>query len=796
MSRSLLAALCLAAPSLADSPRVDQHGDPLPDGAIARFGTVRYRIGQVGPYALSPDAKTLAAEIHCVLTLWDVATGRPRVRIPVSGHHASRCPYGPLAFSPDGKHLVRVFDKDLCIYDAATGRQRMVIELPEPGWGVRFFPGSSRFAVTQERETSFVYDVETGRQVETRKAELPVWGLSPGGTLYLGGSKDELVLVDAATGKARGRVKPELLYRPNFAVSRDDQRMYAITPDCRLMTFDTRTGKKLEQLDLPPGWKPRDTRPEDAGIALSPDGDVAYLWNGWWPPARRDLKAGKWLDPLPHAGDGRLIPHPDGKLMLFLGEDGVLRRYDLTNLKELPSPDGFVGQVDAVPSPDGRWVAARVGGFGTPARLNVFDPSGRLRWSMQNEYERVPGWSPDGRWLIAIDGPALTLRDPATGKLGREFRLDPGQMFGRGAAIVAGGDRLIAPHNRGEAVAVFDVRTGARTSAVPADLDVGGWPAVSPDGTTIAVGSLGRGVTLIDVATGKVRVPWTDPPPGCKSFKATEVLFSPDGSFLLDWDEHGVAVLRDPVTGERKRTIHTSYTHVWAFDLSPDGLWLATGSSDGMVALWDLATGRQVWARGGHAAKVTRVGFAGAGRLVSSSWDLTALLWDLKPDRKPTKPLWDALSGDDGLEAYTAIWALAADPAGPELLRTKLSPAKRPAAADVRRWIADLGADKFAVREAATKTLRDQGRAVDADLRAARETATAEARRRLEGLLADMPRERNAVEVAQARAVAALELATSDAAKKVLAEWAAGAPEARLTVDAKSALERMATASR
>jgi hypothetical protein len=314
---------------------------------------------------------------------------------------------------------------------------------------------------------------------------------------------------------------------------------------------------------------------------------------------------------------------------------------------------------------------------------------------------------------------------------------------------------------------------------------------VSPNGKTIAFGSHARGVCFIDTATAKVRVPWTDPPPHCTP-KSEDALFSPDGSYVLDWDDRGVAVLRDPVTARRQRTINTGYDHVRVFAISPDGLWLAIGTLDGMITLWDVATGRQVWARSGHTAEVTRVGFAGPGRLVSSSRDLTALLWDFTSDRKPMNPLWDALSGSDGLEAFQAVCALGSDPHGPDLIRRKIEPAKPARAADVQKWIAELGADKFAVREAAMKALRDLGRLIEPQLRAARGKATSEeVRARLDGLLANIPRERTASELVQARAVAAMELAGTDADKKVLAEWAAGAPGARLTVDAKAALARL-----
>src|SRR5712692_643659 len=58
--------------------RRDQHGDPLPEGAVARIGTVRLRhAGPVTALAYSHDGKILASGSEDgTIRLWDAATGK------------------------------------------------------------------------------------------------------------------------------------------------------------------------------------------------------------------------------------------------------------------------------------------------------------------------------------------------------------------------------------------------------------------------------------------------------------------------------------------------------------------------------------------------------------------------------------------------------------------------------------------------------------------------------------------------------------------------------------------------
>src|SRR5262249_31634593 len=89
-------------PQVQNQPRLDRHGDPLPPGAVARLGTVRFRVAaEVQTLAFAPDGKTLAVASYAGLSLFDTASGKRVANFKRTWSH----PEVLLAFSPDGKRL-------------------------------------------------------------------------------------------------------------------------------------------------------------------------------------------------------------------------------------------------------------------------------------------------------------------------------------------------------------------------------------------------------------------------------------------------------------------------------------------------------------------------------------------------------------------------------------------------------------------------------------------------------------------------------------------------------------------
>ena len=107
------------------------------------------------------------------------------------------------------------------------------------------------------------------------------------------------------------------------------------------------------------------------------------------------------------------------------------------------------------------------------------------------------------------------------------------------------------------------------------------------------------------------------------------------------------------------------------------------------------------------------------------------------------------------------------------------------------RWIADLDADDFATRRDAARELEALADLAEPALRKALETnPTQEVRRQVTRLL-DKLTSLSGERLRQVRAIEALEYVNTPAARKLIERLAKGAPEARLTHEAKAALERM-----
>src|SRR5262245_40569993 len=120
-------------------PRTDPQGDPLPQAALARFGTTRFRHPErIRALAFSPDGKTLASSGSDLrIRLWGITTGKERRQL--LGHQG---PIHSLTFSLDGKTLISRSDNSgsffatdgtVRLWEPAAGKERKRLSAVEGG---------------------------------------------------------------------------------------------------------------------------------------------------------------------------------------------------------------------------------------------------------------------------------------------------------------------------------------------------------------------------------------------------------------------------------------------------------------------------------------------------------------------------------------------------------------------------------------------------------------------------------------------------------------------------------------
>jgi WD40 repeat protein len=293
---------------------------------------------------------------------------------------------------------------------------------------------------------------------------------------------------------------------------------------------------------------------------------------------------------------------------------------------------------------------------------------------------RAAAFRPDGKTLITFARPAEQPRDfrkekrliqhwqAGTGKLLREFEIEQVRPWGSEfPRFSPDGDFLF--HVNGEELVVWNALTGEVHGRVKEEVNYGDWVALTRDGKTLAVARpVGRinenEVLLYDLAAGKVR---------CRIFQEGRFhfapRFTPEGKSLVTagsetlcvWDSatgklireipnvRGVVAFSDDgkrlACGTRRDIQLYSWPegtlircfegmpgglYVYALAFSPDGKRLASGH-DQMVAVWDVATGKQMPAAQGNQAPVCALAFSGDGRRLASGsdGDGTACVWDL-----------------------------------------------------------------------------------------------------------------------------------------------------------------------
>jgi RNA polymerase sigma factor (sigma-70 family) len=818
-----------ASKETAVGPRLDFVGDPLPDQVVARIGHQRFRHeGTVSAVAVSPDSKTIASTTtEGVVRLWEAETGK----LLRSWDAKTRYHEAGTRFLGRGDRVFVGIQGDTLqphIAEVATGK--IVWKAAEETDPERKkFPGEAILSDDEKllleywgEGTVRVFERDSGKLRFDKKLVDPAKGPFIRHVRLLHDAKTFLMVLGAESGIWECTTDSGAVVRkydvglpfPLVALSVDGRYLAAVQradfrkpdPKDRVVVWDRQKNEKLCSVER--------LFPAPVCLAFSPDGKTFAVGSQGSDVVLLNTADGSEVRKFPwHPSCVSLAFSSDGKLLVGGNSGGQIARWDVATGKLLP--------VLPVTTPDSLYRAEFTRGGG-----EVLSYGDVIAWwdaeagkSLRILADSPPYYSgasvsPDGKTIAfhkyngAAKKHTIRVRDVATG---REWVLTD-QLSGPLASMrySADGARLVVAGRLTPIVWVLDAATGRVLHELNDHHRYVDHAMFSPNGRRIvsfgtdANANGDHDVRVWDAETGKL-LHKLAPVRG----SAFEADFTSDNRYLVFAggdpgrpNPKGEIHVWDLETGKLIRVWDGHKERVTCVAVSPDGRSIVTGSLDRTLRLWELATGRLRHEFNAHRAYVTSVAYAPDGqRFVACSADAPGYVWDLYGHLTGQSA---ALSVDD----FNAVWADLAD-ADPAVgfravcrlsaavdgavsqLRNVLKPVPTADAAKVERWISDLGADRFAVREQAAAELAKVADQIRPRLRKALEAElTAEARERVTKLLAaadaDEPDYRRA-----RRACEALEAVGTADAQRLATELANGAPGARLTVEARGTVERL-----
>jgi len=241
----------------------------------------------------------------------------------------------------------------------------------------------------------------------------------------------------------------------------------------------------------------------------------------------------------------------------------------------------------------------------------------------QPGHVELPGTiGPEGKlYAVIAKGGTLAVGECSSGRLlfraGRLAR-------GNAAAFSPDGKRIVACLIDGS-VRVFDARSGAVTCVLRTKDYTYTSATFSPEGKYLAAVVADRGILVHDAATGVVRL--RVPP---QKHGSTAALFSPDGSRLATVGRDGSLYVFEISSG--RQLLHTTGFRRGAF--SPDGRFLLALGEKQSAYLFELPSGRVLIKLVTEEKSVTSAEFSADSKtLATVSRDGVMRLWDTASGR-------------------------------------------------------------------------------------------------------------------------------------------------------------------
>ncbi len=754
-------------------PTTDYFGDPLPNGACARLGSVRWRHTRPPmTVALSPNGDRFASVTQDgYLVWWDTRSGVKlgqirlnrsvrRLKFDSSGQKlylvgpqrlglldlrsGAYQMLGPVltgnseAFSPDGRYLISHTGPMQTIrVDLRTGQfqplsrsrgtigEQLLAVSPDSRWVIAWDALNNQTLVS-------LWDIHTGRLVGSRRStNSPIGSVACSHDfryLIWGGSQRTEVWAIVPQPRRRGpepphdeeitfelRPQAETVGRPEVA----NIPFLATLPDGRLLLVEVSgAGSKVEIWDLPQRRRLRSRAFPQRFLHrgdVNATGQYALLYGDTTTvPVLLDLHTPQWLLPTHgHRGEVTALAFaPDGRSLVSAEVHGPMRLWQLDS-RRVPHRDGTVER---------RWQH-----HATEIPLNDLDSPNQLKFSAE------------GQWLFLLTGSGFVCRMRASDSQQRDV-----------VQTNLGGIRTFAVRHDGQKVALvgdpesqgitlYDFPT--RTEASLTDQQAYTFVDFARDGQHLIAITASQELEVWNLARGKPlsarqMQQWTD-----NSYRGRQRY-----QRTTAWQEESLMVW-DLV---RKRLYRSLEAYRWA-DLSPDGRYVVWGQNEQEgLHLRELATAAEHVLIPPRLAEVTSLAFAPDSQYLAVGYSSgEILLWDLRLSMphvlgqlqaKADATVVSLLQSADLAEARQAMALLLQS--GPEAKRwwlPLLQPKPPLPPAKLQRWLQALDSPRYREREHAEYQLGQWGDSIEEWLQSILFlTPSAEVKQRCRRLLDDM----------------------------------------------------------
>jgi WD40 repeat protein len=543
---------------------------------------------RVASLAITPDGqRVVSGSLDNTAKIWNLDDGRLLHTLP------HRDPVGTIASAVDGRLVVTSplysaslyhpgstqKERSLRVWDVESGRlvralrPRKVVDVrsiavtPD---GRRVLASCSEFGASTLR----IWEVETGKQRFVLQMPIYSWvtrqaqpvAVTPDGTRAICASwEDTLVVWDLASGRQLHNLAGHEGEVLALAVTPDSQRLLSASADRRVRTWDLDAGRELQVLaghaDAVTGLA---VVGRERAVSASRDG-VVKIWQ---------LKRGSATTSRQgHRSTVRAVALDRGLGVAVSGsDDGTAKAWDVRRGSQLCEFSGGVitfEQMDLVVSqvlvsPDGR----RVASASNHGIVKVWDVQrDKEIYVLSGDVEQEGGYpypvnaaalTPDGRRLVAAWGSdyGTKVRIHTLETADEEFAV---LARGWSPLRVADAADIAVWRAKSEALEVWDLSAQKRLRTLANSEDAEGPIAISAASGLVVGGFGGIGIGVWELATGRA------------------VRFLPEGvqpspkSWLADKKPYFVTTV----------------------GVSPNGEKALSASTDGLIRVWDLTTGRE-----------------------------------------------------------------------------------------------------------------------------------------------------------------------------------------------------------